>query len=42
LKNYLEIPLLDGVTDAAIVVRSKVATNASQLSGLPKRLRYWE
>ena len=42
LKNHLESPLVDGVTDAAIVVRSKVSTNASQLSGLPKRLRYWE
>ncbi len=42
LKNYLQSHLLDGVTDAAIVVRSKVSTNASQLSGLPKRLRYWE
>jgi hypothetical protein len=42
LKNHLESPLLDGVTDAAIVVRSKVSTNTSQLNGLPKRLRYWE
>ncbi len=42
LKNYLESPLLDGVADSAIVVRSKVATNAKQLMGLPKRLRYWE
>ena len=42
LKNYLESPLLDGVADAAIVVRSKVATNAKQLNGLPKRFRYWE
>ena len=42
LKNHLESPLLDGVTDAAIVVRSKVSTNTSQLNGLPKRLRYCE
>jgi hypothetical protein len=42
LKNHLESPLLDGISDAAIVVRSKVATNIQQLSGLPKRLRFWE
>lgn len=42
LKNYLESPLIDGVSHAAIVVRSKVATNIQQLSGLPKRLRFWE
>ena len=41
LKNHLESPLLDGVSDAAIVVRSKVATNWQQLNGLPKRLRFW-
>jgi hypothetical protein len=42
LKNHLESPLLDGVADAAIVVRSKISTNTVQLNGLPKRLRYWE
>jgi len=42
LKNNLESPLLDGVADATIVVRSKISTNVFQLNGLPKRLRYWE
>jgi hypothetical protein len=42
LKNHLESPLIDGASDASVVVRSKVATNIQQLNGLPKRLRYWD
>lgn len=42
LKNHLESPLIDGVSHAAIVVRSKVSTNIQQLNGLQKRLRFWE
>lgn len=42
LKNCLGRDRINGLDDATIVIRSRIATNRDLVDGLPSRLKFWE